>query len=59
MSSTPIIPMPPGDGEDPLGLGLGDADEPDKADESDRDDGEPSVITLDEVERAANGNAGR
>ncbi|MDA8439483.1 MAG: hypothetical protein M0Z51_11590 [Propionibacterium sp.] len=52
MSSTPIIAMPPGDGEDPLGLGAGD-----ETDEADRDDGEPSVITLDEVERAAEGNS--
>ena len=52
--TTQNFPIMPGRGDDPLGLREGD-DEEREQDEDTSD--EPSVISLDEVEKAAQGNA--
>ena len=57
MPTTPVIPMPPGDDDDPLGVSRGNAEEQQQVAETEHDEQEPSVITLDEVEKAAEGNS--
>ena len=58
MSSTPPFPMSPtGEEGDPLGLNKGSTEEQEQAAEAEHDEQEPSVITLDEVEKAAEGNS--
>lgn len=57
MSSNPVIPMPPGDDGDPLGVDKGTEEEQEQVAETEHEEQEPSVITLDEVEKASEGDS--